>query len=73
MPWLADFLAHPSRDQFWRQLVPSRDLDRVTVPALHIGGWYDLFLAQGLRSYERLRGPGRGAAPNHRAVVANHG
>jgi uncharacterized protein len=55
MPWLPDFLAHPSRDQFWRQLVPSRDLDRVTVPALHIGGWYDLFLAQGLRSYERLR------------------
>jgi uncharacterized protein len=54
-PWLADFLAHPSREQFWRQLAPSRDLDRVTVPALHIGGWYDLFLAQGLRSYEHLR------------------
>jgi putative CocE/NonD family hydrolase len=54
-PWLADFLSHPSRDQFWRQLVPSQQLDRVTVPALHIGGWYDLFLAQGLRSYEYLR------------------
>jgi uncharacterized protein len=54
-PWLADFLAHPSRDEFWRQLAPAENLDRVTVPALHIGGWYDLFLAQGLRSYERLR------------------
>lgn len=55
-PWLADFLAHPSRDEFWRQLAPSRDLDRVMVPVLHIAGWYDLFLGQGLRAYESLGG-----------------
>lgn len=36
-------LDHPSEDAFWRQLNPSSHYAGVKVPALILGGWYDIF------------------------------
>ncbi len=33
-------------------------LDTVHIPALHVGGWYDVFLGNIIASYERLRAQG---------------
>ncbi|WP_405539598.1 CocE/NonD family hydrolase [Streptomyces sp. NBC_00075] len=55
LPWLGDVLRHPSRDEYWQRLGPVRDVSSITVPALNIGGWYDLFVTQTVRSYTTMR------------------
>ena len=54
-PWWTELLAHPSRDQFWRDLAVLDRAERVTVPALHVGGWFDIFVANTARSFTELR------------------
>ena len=43
---LESYLAHPNYDAFWHQMNAVAQADKVNVPALFIGGWYDIF-AQG--------------------------
>jgi len=54
-PWWSDLLAHPARDQFWQDLSVLDGCEQVTVPALHIGGWFDIFAANTARSFTELR------------------
>jgi putative CocE/NonD family hydrolase len=54
-PWWAEFLSHPSRDAFWQGLSVIDRAEQVTVPALHIGGWFDIFVANTARSFTELR------------------
>ncbi len=35
--------AHPGYDAFWRGFDAERAADRVTAPAVHVGGWWDCF------------------------------
>ncbi|MBV8435986.1 MAG: CocE/NonD family hydrolase [Silvibacterium sp.] len=35
------FLDHPAYDQYWRSRAVQPHLDRVTVPTLEVGGWWD--------------------------------
>src|SRR5438445_2101688 len=39
-----DWLAHPDDDAYWHHLSIEAAHSRMTVPALHIGGWYDIFM-----------------------------
>ena len=54
-PWWAEFLSHPSRDDFWQDLSVIDRAEQVTVPALHIGGWFDIFVSNTARSFTELR------------------
>ena len=54
-PWWSDLLTHPARDQFWQDLSVLDRAEQVTVPALHIGGWFDIFAANTARSFTELR------------------
>jgi putative CocE/NonD family hydrolase len=54
-PWWSDLLTHPGRDQFWQDLCVLDRAGQVTVPALHIGGWFDIFAANTARSFTELR------------------
>lgn len=55
-PWYESWLEHPdAADPFWASMQCSSALDRVDVPVLLITGWQDLFLAQTLEQYRRLR------------------
>src|SRR5207247_4804937 len=54
-PWSYDLLTHTSRDQFWQDLSLLDRAGQVTVPALHIGGWFDIFAANTARSFTELR------------------
>lgn len=47
-----DWLAHPEADAYWRRWSLEHRQDRITVPALHVGGWYDIFLAGTLRNFQ---------------------
>jgi putative CocE/NonD family hydrolase len=41
MPTWNDFVAHPNYDDFWKKLAFAPYLKRVTVPTLHVAGWWD--------------------------------
>lgn len=54
-PYYLRWLQHPARDAFWRRLSVRDRLDAIDVPALHLGGWHDVFLQGTLATYAELR------------------
>lgn len=58
-PYYFDWLAHPTHDDYWRSF--DVDLARVDLPALHVGGWWDVFLRGTVRSFTALTAEGRAA------------
>jgi putative CocE/NonD family hydrolase len=55
-------LAHPDRDEYWRELAINERYDAIDVPAVHTAGWNDIFLKGTLENYVGLRA---GAATEH--------
>jgi hypothetical protein len=49
-----DWLDHEERDGYWAGLSYRDARDRVAAPALHVGGWFDLFLGGTLDIYTTL-------------------
>src|SRR5580693_958180 len=66
-PWFTQFLSHPSRDAFWQDLSVLDRAEQVTVPALHIGGWFDIFIANTARSFTELKA--RSGAPDGQRLI----
>lgn len=62
--WWAEILAHPSRDAYWQDLSIVDHAEHVTVPALNIGGWFDIFVSNTARSFTEMRR--RGGSPEAR-------
>ena len=46
-----DWLAHPDFDDYWQALCIEDRHSEIDVPALHFGGWYDIFLGGTIRNY----------------------
>ncbi len=42
--YVLDWLDHDSPGEYWSALDVSQSLEKIRVPALHISGWYDMFL-----------------------------
>jgi uncharacterized protein len=51
-PFLFDALSHPPEDTFWDPIAIS--IKNISIPALHIGGWYDIFIDSTLAMYDDL-------------------
>lgn len=49
-----DWLAHPSYDAYWRPVNLEARATEMSVPALNIGGWYDVFLRSTIGSYKTM-------------------
>jgi uncharacterized protein len=60
--WWAEILAHPARDQYWRDLSVADRFEDITVPALNIGGWFDIFVNNTVRTFTGLKSRGGSAA-----------
>ena len=58
VPYFQDWLSHREYDDFWRRHSPMERYDEMRVPALHIAGWYDLFLEATLDNYTALASRG---------------
>jgi putative CocE/NonD family hydrolase len=54
LPSWRDWLDHEERDGYWDTLSYRDARDRVTTPALHVGGWFDLFLGGTLDNFATL-------------------
>ncbi len=49
-----DWVRHPIDDELWAQTNVERKFDAFQVPALVMGGWYDVFCNQTFRNYTGL-------------------
>jgi len=54
-PWSAEWLRAATEPAYWRSRSVAHRRGDVTVPALVIGGWYDVFCDASLRSFARSR------------------
>lgn len=54
-PYFQDWLKHPTPDAYWKRWNLREALDRVTIPALHLGGWYDTFKDGTVENFVALR------------------
>ena len=53
--FFAEWLDHPTYDEYWQPHSVSDDYSRINVPALHVGGWYDVCLRGTLQNFLGLR------------------
>ena len=69
--WWADLLGHCARDEFWRDLSVADRFQDVAVPALNIGGWYDIFVADTARTFTEMkrRGGSTQAREGQRLII----
>jgi uncharacterized protein len=57
-PYFIDWLEHPSYDDYWKSVSIEDHFANITVPALHIAAWYDIFLGGSLRNYLGIKDHG---------------
>jgi hypothetical protein len=53
-PWWRAWTTNEGRDS-WRAAAPREHYASIAAPALHIGGWYDLFIGGTIENFSRLR------------------
>lgn len=54
-PYYADWLRHPSQDEFWQQINVADRYANFDFAGLHLGGWYDIFLGGTLTNFVGMR------------------
>lgn len=64
-PYFGDWLRHETLDDYWRASRVSDHYGEMTVKALHVGGWHDIFSRGSIENYLGLRA--RAATPEARA------
>ena len=57
-PYFYDWLAHPRSDDYWKRWRIEDHHSEMAIPALHIGGWHDIFLKGTLRNFQGMREKG---------------
>lgn len=57
-PYYYEWLNHPNYDSYWARVDIERHYGNVKVPALIMGGWYDIFSIGSIRSFQGLRQQG---------------
>jgi predicted acyl esterase len=68
---LKTFVAHPKYDQFWEEMNPETQAERVRAPGVFLGGWYDIFLQGTINSFLTIQDHGGQGARGHcRLVIA---
>jgi len=56
--YFLDWLAHPSYDDYWKQLSIEDHHDKIMVPVYNVAAWYDIFLGGSLRNYMGIKAHG---------------
>ena len=56
IPFLADWIAHPTPDAYWDRV--TCPYDAIDIPVFHVGGWYDIFAAYTVRDFAGIRDAG---------------
>jgi putative CocE/NonD family hydrolase len=51
----SEWMQHPARDAYWDRINHCQHYGDVTIPVLHWGGWYDVFLNGTIGGWEGVR------------------
>ena len=57
-PYFKDWVDHCSYDDYWKRWSIDEDYGRIDVPALHVAGWYDVFLTGTVKNFVGLSASG---------------
>jgi uncharacterized protein len=69
--YVLDWFDHHEPGEYWTSLDVSQSFERITVPALHISGWFDTFLKGSIDGFVSLsRSAGTEFAREHQYLVA---
>jgi hypothetical protein len=69
--YVLDWLDHDAPGEYWTALDVSQRLEKIRVPALHISGWYDMFLRGSIDGFLALRkSAGSDLAREHQYLLA---
>jgi uncharacterized protein len=69
-PFWPRWISQPTDGPYWRSISPNAAYEKVTVPVLNIGGWYDIMLGPALENYRGVRhGGGSGLAARSRLII----
>lgn len=60
---------HPSYDAFWATQDTVARAPQITAPALHIGGWYDLFVQGAIDGFKARQENGGAGAKGHQKLI----
>ncbi|WP_284984492.1 CocE/NonD family hydrolase [Arthrobacter sp. efr-133-TYG-118] len=53
--WWSKWMKHTGRDDYWKALAVSDEPAAITVPALSVGGWFDVYVNDTANSYRLMR------------------
>jgi putative CocE/NonD family hydrolase len=53
--YVRDWVTHREPGEYWSALDVSSRVERIQVPALHVAGWYDIYLSGSIDGYLALR------------------
>ena len=53
-PYFYDWVEHCTYDDYWKRWSIDADYSRIEVPALHFGGWWDVFLDGTVKNFTGL-------------------
>jgi predicted acyl esterase len=71
---LKTFVSHPKYDDFWAEMNPETQAERVRAPGVFLGGWYDIFLQGTINSFLTIHEHGgKGARGRCRLVIGPFG
>jgi putative CocE/NonD family hydrolase len=69
--YVLDWFDYDQPGDYWTSLDVSQRLERIRIPALHVSGWYDMFLRGSVDGYRALCGQaGSDFARRHQYLVA---
>lgn len=70
-PFYLDWLAHRTADDYWLPSAPNAGYEEITVPALNVSGWYDIFPWSTFQNYMGMkqRGGTEVARRNQRLII----
>ncbi|MBV9290344.1 MAG: CocE/NonD family hydrolase [Hyphomicrobiales bacterium] len=57
-PYYFDWVDHDTWDDYWKKWSIRTRYDKIKVPALNFGGWYDIFLAGGVENFTGMKQSG---------------
>lgn len=50
-PYYLDWLEHDTYDQYWKKKSVRNLYSQITLPVMHVGGWYDVFVSGTIENY----------------------
>ncbi|MGH9559388.1 MAG: CocE/NonD family hydrolase [Bryobacteraceae bacterium] len=59
VPYVRDWVAHPTRDSYWDGISYEKDYNKIGIPILSVDGWYDIFLRGALQADTETRKLGK--------------